>query len=68
MNPSRMSSTPPTAGPFIAEARRELAALRREAREAMPTGDFRDWEAIEDWANEIAGYLKGLAATSAVCG
>lgn len=45
-----------------------LVRMMPAAREAMPTGDFRDWEAIEDWANEIAGYLKGLAATSAVCG
>jgi menaquinone-dependent protoporphyrinogen oxidase len=27
------------------------------AREALPTGDFRDWEAIETWAGEIAAAL-----------
>lgn len=28
------------------------------AREAMPAGDFRDWDAIEAWANGIAEELK----------
>jgi menaquinone-dependent protoporphyrinogen oxidase len=27
-------------------------------REAMPAGDFRDWPAIEAWANEIAATLQ----------
>ena len=45
-----------------------LMRMLPAAREALPTGDFRDWDAIEDWAGEIAVYLKGLAATTAVCG
>ena len=30
-------------------------------REAMPAGDFRDWPAIEAWANGIAGELTAAA-------
>lgn len=28
------------------------------AKKAMPSGDFRDWDAIDSWADEIAGTLK----------
>lgn len=45
-----------------------LMRMMPAAREALPTGDFRDWDAIEDWAGEIAAYLRGLAATTAACG
>jgi len=27
------------------------------AKDSLPAGDFRDWQAIEDWAREIAGSL-----------
>ena len=30
--------------------------------EAMPVGDFRDWDAIEAWAGAIADELVGSAA------
>jgi menaquinone-dependent protoporphyrinogen oxidase len=35
-------------------------------REALPAGDFRDWPAIESWAEAIAGELtgRGLAASN----
>ena len=35
-------------------------------REALPAGDFRDWAAIESWADGIAGQLKApeLAASA----
>lgn len=35
-------------------------------REALPAGDFRDWPAIESWAESIAGELTGreLAASN----
>ena len=28
-----------------------------KTRQATPTGDFRDWEAIDEWAAEIASQL-----------
>lgn len=31
------------------------------ARKSMPAGDFRDWEAIEGWAREIATQLEAVA-------
>ena len=34
------------------------------ARDAMPEGDFRDWEAIEAWAAEIAEELKDPTSDS----
>ena len=33
------------------------------ARDAMPEGDFRDWEAIEAWAGDIALELEGIASS-----
>jgi menaquinone-dependent protoporphyrinogen oxidase len=27
------------------------------AKRALPTGDFREWDAIEAWAREIAAQL-----------
>ncbi len=35
------------------------------ARDAMPEGDFRDWDAIEAWAGDIARELEGSAASDA---
>lgn len=32
------------------------------ARDAMPEGDFRDWEAIKAWAEGIAGELQQMPA------
>jgi menaquinone-dependent protoporphyrinogen oxidase len=34
------------------------------ARDAMPTGDFRDWQAIEAWAAGIARALQGPFTSS----
>jgi menaquinone-dependent protoporphyrinogen oxidase len=31
-------------------------------REAMPVGDFRDWGAVDSWAEQIAARLKDSAA------
>jgi menaquinone-dependent protoporphyrinogen oxidase len=33
-----------------------------------PDGDFRDWEAIRSWADEIAAELKGVAAPELLSG
>ncbi len=33
--------------------------LMPKAKEEMPSGDFRDWDAIDAWADEIAGALAG---------
>ncbi len=52
----------PAAKPIgIAE---RLMALMPAARDALPRGDFRDWPAIDAWADEIAGAL-GIATPSA---
>lgn len=32
------------------------------AREALPAGDFRDWDAIDAWAGQIADELDAIAA------
>jgi menaquinone-dependent protoporphyrinogen oxidase len=39
-----------------------FVALMPAARDAFPMGDFRDWPAIEAWADEIARELSALAA------
>ncbi len=38
-----------------------FVALMPAAREALPTGDFRDWPAIDAWADEIAKELSVTA-------
>ena len=35
----------------------KMARKSKEAREAMPEGDFRDWKEIEAWAAGISGSL-----------
>jgi hypothetical protein len=39
----------------------EMKFLDREIMKRIkaPTGDFRDWKMIADWARAIAGELKG---------
>jgi len=34
-----------------------MTRLLPAARDALPAGDFRDWQAIDDWADEIAQAL-----------
>jgi menaquinone-dependent protoporphyrinogen oxidase len=51
----------PAAKPIgIAE---RLTSLMPAARDALPKGDFRDWPAIDAWADEIAGALGAPAVT-----
>jgi menaquinone-dependent protoporphyrinogen oxidase len=38
------------------------------ARKALPAGDFRDWDAIEAWAHEIAAELTAEPATAVPVG
>jgi menaquinone-dependent protoporphyrinogen oxidase len=37
--------------------------LMPASKAAMPTGDFRDWPAIDAWAAEIAAELKASGAS-----
>jgi menaquinone-dependent protoporphyrinogen oxidase len=37
--------------------------LMPKARQAMPTGDFRDWDAIDGWGAEIAAQLGTIEPT-----
>ena len=39
-----------------------LSHLPAEADEALPAGDFRDWDDIDAWAREIANELTPVAA------
>lgn len=41
-----------------------IAMRSKSAREAMPEGDFRDWNEIEAWTNTIAGALQTPATTA----
>ncbi len=50
----------PAARP-IGIAERMMAVLPA-GRDAIPKGDFRDWAAIDDWADEIAAALTTLSA------
>ena len=40
--------------PPIGLAERLARHLPAVARDAIPSGDFRDWEAIDAWADQIA--------------
>jgi menaquinone-dependent protoporphyrinogen oxidase len=51
----------PTARPIGMSER--LIRTMPAARNELPAGDFRDWPAIEAWAQEVADELKGKAAT-----
>lgn len=51
----------PTAPP-VGLAERFVRHLPATARDAMPVGDFRDWPAIEAWADEIAADLAAAVA------
>lgn len=42
--------------PAVGVAERMFKAMPA-SREALPVGDFRDWDAIDAWADEIAGAL-----------
>lgn len=52
----------PTARPIGMSER--LIRTMPAARNGLPAGDFRDWPAIEAWAQEIAAELKGNTATA----
>lgn len=43
--------------PPVGVAERMMRLAPKGAREALPAGDFRDWEAIDAWAEEIATAL-----------
>jgi menaquinone-dependent protoporphyrinogen oxidase len=51
----------PTARPIGMSER--LIRTMPAARNGLPAGDFRDWPAIEAWAQEVADELKGKAAS-----
>jgi menaquinone-dependent protoporphyrinogen oxidase len=36
-----------------------LMKLAPAAKDALPAGDFRDWDAVDAWTSEIAAALKG---------
>jgi menaquinone-dependent protoporphyrinogen oxidase len=39
-----------------------LVRMMPAAKNALPTGDFRDWDAIDAWAREIAASLVASVA------
>jgi menaquinone-dependent protoporphyrinogen oxidase len=43
----------------------EWLVRRMPAKDTLPAGDFRDWEAIDAWAREIAQQLRAAAPASA---
>lgn len=43
--------------PPVGVAESMMRHLPAAARKAMPSGDFRDWDAIDAWADRIAGEL-----------
>lgn len=49
--------------PAIGVAERMMRLLPA-AKGALPAGDFRDWEAIEDWARQIATDLSSTAGSA----
>lgn len=42
----------------IGMAERFMSLMPASARDALPAGDFRDWPAIDAWADEIAAALR----------
>jgi menaquinone-dependent protoporphyrinogen oxidase len=42
----------------VGVAERFMALMPASARNSMPRGDFRDWPAIDAWADEIAAALR----------
>lgn len=42
----------------VGVAERFMALMPASARDSLPKGDFRDWPAIEAWADEIAAALR----------
>ena len=40
-----------------------LTSLMPAARDALPKGDFRDWAAIDAWADEVAAVLGSTGET-----
>jgi menaquinone-dependent protoporphyrinogen oxidase len=41
-----------------------LVRMMPASKDLLPAGDFRDWDAIEAWAREIAATLRSPAATA----
>ena len=41
-----------------------LVRMMPAAKRVLPAGDFREWDAIEAWAREIAGQLVAEAAVA----
>ena len=41
-----------------------LMRLAPASTGALPSGDFRDWDAIDAWADDIAATLKGSPRTT----
>lgn len=54
--------------PPIGMAERIARHMPAFAKDAMPTGDFRDWPAIDAWADGIAAQLAPVPATTPVQG
>ncbi len=51
--------------PSVGTAEKVMSGFMRvlpAARNALPAGDFRDWPAIEAWAEDIAKELKSMEA------
>jgi menaquinone-dependent protoporphyrinogen oxidase len=54
--------------PPVGFAERFTRFMPATVREAMPAGDFRDWAAIDAWADGIAAQLAPMPAASPVQG
>lgn len=50
--------------PAVGIADRFMHLLPKSARNAMPSGDFREWDAIDAWADSIAAELAAGPQTS----
>ena len=46
----------------VGMAERFLRFMPASARDEIPAGDFRDWDAIDAWADEIAAELQGAGS------